>query len=383
MIVQIYNQSYNELKVRIGKIYNYELNSYFDHLIEIRNLASYDFESYKKFYVKNKSNQLFSTHFSAENSSILIIGSLDSINKHFINNRSELTNDFVSGVSDSIKSYLNYGYQIFKLNNTLLHFKKPQIMGILNVTPDSFSDGGKYYKTENAVNHALQMIDDGAAIIDVGGESTRPGSESVELKDELERTIPVIKKIFELRKDCIISIDTTKSEVARQALDNGASILNDISGLTFEPNIVQVTKEFDAAMIIMHIKGKPKDMQNNPVYVDVVSEVYDFLHRQKEIALSTGNEKIIIDPGIGFGKRLEDNISLIKNLNSFISLRSPIMIGLSRKSFIGKLLNLEVDERDNWTTLLEAISIINSARIIRTHNVKNAAQMLKLTHNLI
>lgn len=256
-------------------------------------------------------------------------------------------------------------------------------MGILNVTPDSFSDGAKYFSLNAAVEKGLQLIDEGADIIDIGGESTRPGSDPVPVEEELRRSIPVIKKILELRKDAVISIDTTKAQVAKQALDNGASIINDISGLTFDPDLISVAKSFDAGLVIMHIKGNPKTMQQNPYYEDVLSEVKQFLMVQTKKAKESGINKIIIDPGIGFGKRVEDNFQLIRNLEVFDSLGYPIMIGLSRKSFIGKTLDLEVSERDIPTVILEAVSLIKSARIIRTHNVKYCYQMVKLVSNLI
>lgn len=271
----------------------------------------------------------------------------------------------------------------YSLNGLEINFDQPKIMGILNVTPDSFSDGGKYYSANDAVEHALNMIDDGADFIDVGGESTRPGSEAVSLDVELNRTIPVIKQIKSLRKDILISIDTTKSEVAKQALDNGASVINDISGLTNDEKMIEVAKEYSAAVIIMHIKGNPKTMQQNPYYDDVVKEVYSFLSSQSKRAFQNGIDKIIIDPGIGFGKRIDDNFILISKLNEFKTIGYPVMIGLSKKSFIGKTLDLEIDEREVATVILETVSVLKSARIIRTHNVKYCNQMVKLLSKII
>ena len=271
----------------------------------------------------------------------------------------------------------------YNFNNRILDFSIPKIMGIVNVTPDSFSDGGKYFSFDSAVDRALKLIDDGADIIDIGGESTRPGSDPVSVAEEINRTVPVIKKIIELRKDVIISIDTTKSEVAKQALDSGANIINDISGLTFDENMIDVAKEFDAAVVIMHIKGNPKTMQDNPHYNDVVKEVHDFLLIQSIKAKQNGIEKIIVDPGIGFGKSVDDNFILIKNLDHFQSLGYPLMIGLSKKSFIGKTLNLDSDDREIGTVILETISILKSARIIRTHNVKYCTQIVKLASHII
>lgn len=271
----------------------------------------------------------------------------------------------------------------YKFNDKIINFKIPIIMGIVNVTPDSFSDGGKYFTIDDAVNHALKLIDEGASIIDIGGESTRPGSEPVSLEEELRRTIPVIKNIYQIRKDIIISIDTTKSEVAKQALDFGAQIINDISGLTFDAKMIEIAKEYNAGVVLMHIKGNPKTMQENPEYNDVVKEVYDFLLVQSIKTKQNDVDKIIVDPGIGFGKRIEDNFSLIKNLDYFQSLGYPVMIGLSKKSFIGKTLNLEDDQREIGTIILETISVLKSARIIRTHNVKYCNQLVKLAEHIL
>ena len=180
----------------------------------------------------------------------------------------------------------------YEFGNQKLSFDIPKIMGIVNVTPDSFSDGGKYFSVSDAVDHALKLIDEGASIIDIGGESTRPGSDPVTEKEELQRTIPVINKISQLRNDVIISIDTTKSEVARQALDSGAQIINDISGLTFDDNLIEVAKQYNAGIVIMHIKGNPKTMQQSPFYNDVVKEVYDFLSFQINKAIEKNINKI-------------------------------------------------------------------------------------------
>ncbi len=245
----------------------------------------------------------------------------------------------------------------FEIGKRKFDFKYAYVMGIVNVTPDSFSDGGQFIDEDKAVIHALEMIEDGVDIIDVGGESTRP--------------------------DAVLSIDTTKARVAEEALKSGALIVNDISGGTFEPEIFNVVKEFNAAIILMHIKGKPKTMQSSPVYSDIVSEVYGYLEKQTQIASSKGIDKIIVDPGIGFGKRTEDNLTIIERLEDFKSLGFPIMIGLSRKSFIGNILNLPVEDRDDATNALNLFAISKGARIIRTHNVKLAVQTCKLFNTMI
>lgn len=271
----------------------------------------------------------------------------------------------------------------YTFKNKKLTFDTPKIMGIVNVTPDSFSDGGKYFSADGAVNHALKLIDEGADILDIGGESTRPGSDPVSLDEELRRTIPVIKNIIKLRKDALVSIDTTKSEVAKQALDYGAEIVNDISGLIFDDKMIDIVKEYNVGVVIMHIKGNPKTMQDDPNYNDVVKEVYDFLLVQSIKTKQNDVFKIIVDPGIGFGKRIEDNFTLIKNLDYFQSLGYPVMIGVSKKSFIGKILDLDPDQREVGTVVMETISILKSAQIIRTHNVKYCSQIVKLAAHIL
>jgi dihydropteroate synthase len=270
----------------------------------------------------------------------------------------------------------------YKIGKRKFDFSFSYVMGILNVTPDSFSDGGQFIDKENAVNYGIEMVENGVDIIDIGGESTRPGSEPVTESEELERVIPVITEILRSRPDAIISIDTTKAKVAEAALKSGALVVNDISGGTFEPDIFNVVSEFDAAMILMHTKGKPKTMQASPVYTDVVSEVYDYLAIQSGIAFGHGIENIIIDPGIGFGKKTEDNLDLIERLEDFKSFGFPIMIGLSRKSFIGNILNLPIEVRDDATNAMNSFAISKGARIIRTHNVKQTVQACKLFNTM-
>ncbi len=282
-----------------------------------------------------------------------------------------------------IKNFEEYGSQSFAFENRVFTFDKPYVMGILNTTPDSFSDGGKFQNYEAAVDHAVSMIDEGADFLDIGGESTRPGSEPVSIDEELKRTIPVIKGIKKLRPDAVISIDTTKFEVAKKALENGASIVNDISALTFDKNIASLVQKSQAGIVLMHIKGTPRNMQDSPKYDNMIREVYDFLYEQTNFAVQKGIKKIFVDPGIGFGKRVEDNFEILKRLEDFKSLGFPILIGLSRKSFIGKTLDTPIEQRDVPSTILESISVLNSARIIRTHNVKLALQSTKLLENIM
>ncbi len=250
--------------------------------------------------------------------------------------------------------------------------KRTYIMGILNVTPDSFSDGGLYFDGNKALTHALQMQDEGADIIDIGGESTRPGAETVSIKEEIRRVVPVIKKLAK-KLQIPVSIDTYKSEVAEAALSAGASMLNDISGLRFDPKMPSVVAHYKVPVVIMHIKGTPKHMQKKPTYKALIPEIMDYLRDGVEIARNAGiaGDKIIIDPGIGFGKTCEHNLEIIKRLNEFTGFEKPILMGPSRKSFIGKLLGaLPATERLEGTASAVAIGIFNGANIIRVHDVK-------------
>lgn len=244
------------------------------------------------------------------------------------------------------------------------------IMGILNVTPDSFSDGGLYLNKNKAVKRGLELAEEGADIIDIGGESTRPGSNSISTEEELKRIIPVLSDLRE-KTDALISVDTTKSEVARAALDHGADIINDISALRFDPQMPPLAVNRDVPVVLMHMKGTPKTMQANPSYEDLLAEVKSFFKERLETAKTLGikREKIIIDPGIGFGKRHNDNLLLIKNLRALEEFERPIMIGISRKSFIGKILNLPVLERIEGTIASAVLSIIHGAHILRVHDV--------------
>ena len=273
--------------------------------------------------------------------------------------------------------------QIYNFGKKKFNFNYSYVMGILNVTPDSFSDGGNYFDTDIAASYGLNLLEKGADIIDIGGESTRPGSDPVTAAEELNRIIPVIEKILNKDENAVISVDTTKAKVAEEALKYGVKIVNDISGGIFDPEIFNVAKDFNAGFVIMHMKGKPKTMQQNPVYKDLIREVYDFLDVQSAKARSAGIEKIILDPGIGFGKSVGDNFNLINRLEDFKSLSYPLLIGLSRKSFIGKLLNLDVNERDEASNALNLLAIDKGARIIRTHNVKLGIQTCRLMNEMI
>lgn len=261
-------------------------------------------------------------------------------------------------------------------------FNQTYVMGILNVTPDSFSDGGMFFNRGDAVIHGLEMLNTGADIIDIGGESTRPGSESVSAFEEINRVIPVLEGILSKKPDAVISIDTTKSKVAAEALKRGASIINDISGGTFDAELINTVKNYDAALIIMHIKGTPKNMQLNPVYENLIEDVLGFLNLQALSARRQGIDKIIIDPGIGFGKTFEHNLTIIKELHRFTETGYPVMIGVSRKSFINKIIGDLSEDRDVATAVINALAIKNGATFLRTHNVLYGLQVSRILQNL-
>lgn len=253
------------------------------------------------------------------------------------------------------------------------------VMGIVNVTPDSFSDGGDAYNLNDAVERTLRLVEEGAEIVDIGGESTRPGSEPATLEVELGRVIPVIEAVSG-RINALISIDTYKAEVARQALMAGAHIVNDISGGNFSQNMTNVVAEFDAGVVLMHIQGTPRNMQQNPHYDDLIGEIRDYLFDavQRFKALGIQRESILVDPGIGFGKNLEHNLALLKNAHAFSDLAAGVLIGPSRKSFIGLLTDRPVKERLEGTIAAAVICSLHGADIIRVHDVKPVINALKV-----
>ncbi len=257
--------------------------------------------------------------------------------------------------------------------------RRTHIMGILNVTPDSFSDGGLYLNTDKAVERSFEIEKEGADIIDIGGESTRPGALPLSPEEELSRVVPVIEKL-KSRLRIPISIDTYKAEVAREAIKAGASIINDISGLRFDPEIASVSAEYDVPVVIMHIKGTPRDMQINPVYQDLIGEIRHFLEEGISIAQKAGvdDDMIIIDPGIGFGKTFEHNLEIINRLDEFRSLGMPILLGPSRKSFIGKILDLPPGDRLEGTAAAVAIGIMKGANIVRVHDVSSIVRVARV-----
>ncbi len=266
-------------------------------------------------------------------------------------------------------------------NNFSLDFsQKTYILGILNITPDSFSEGGLHFDKSKAVDHALRMADEGADIIDIGGESTRPGSDPVTAEEEIGRIIPVIA-VLAKKVNIPLSVDTYKAEVARRALGAGASIVNDISGMRFDPEMPEVVSEYKVPIVLMHIKGNPKVMQANPTYEALIPEIIDYLRVSIRLAVTVGipEDRIIIDPGIGFGKTFGHNLEIINNLQEFTALEKPVLIGPSRKAFLGKILGgAPASERREATAAAVAISIMKGANMIRVHDVKEMVKVAKV-----
>jgi dihydropteroate synthase len=271
------------------------------------------------------------------------------------------------------------------LKNGFIEKSEPLVMGILNITPDSFSDAGRFFEGNAAWDHAREMAAAGADIIDVGGESTRPGAGQLSADEEIDRVLPIIEKIKE-ELGVLVSIDTSKAEVARLAVEEGgADLVNDISALQFSEHMAATVAELNVPVVLMHIKGTPENMQKDPFYADVVSEINDYFQQRIDFALSYGikKEKIILDPGIGFGKRLEDNLAIIRNLRRFGEFELPILIGVSRKSFLGRLSGEAVPEKRLAETIAANImAALNGAAILRVHDVEATVRSMKVLRSL-
>src|SRR5919107_1385104 len=248
----------------------------------------------------------------------------------------------------------------------------PVVVGILNVTPDSFSDGGNFLHPEAAAERAATMLDEGADMLDVGGESTRPGSDPVSQEEEVRRVVPVLKRILSVRPEAVISVDTYRSGTATAALEAGASLVNDVTALRGDPRMASVIQEAGCPVILMHMQGEPKTMQKEPQYQDVVREVSDFLAERAEYAVAAGvrPEHIIVDPGIGFGKNLEHNLALLSNLDAIVDLGFPVLIGASRKSFIERITGeQEARDRVSGTVATTVLAFERGAKFFRVHDV--------------
>ena len=267
---------------------------------------------------------------------------------------------------------------MLQLNKHFYDLKRPLVMGILNITPDSFSDGGMYVDFNAALKRADQMIEEGVDIIDIGGESTRPGSEAVSVDEELKRITPIIEAIKKM-SDIAISIDTYKPDVMKEVIDMDVAMINDIYALQ-KPHAIDMIKKSNVGVCLMHMQGSPKTMQLNPTYKNVVSEVRSFLEERVNLIANAGIDKsrIIVDPGFGFGKTFEHNIDLLQNIESFKSLNLPILVGLSRKSFIRKILNGDHDDHLSGSISAAILSALKGAKILRVHDVKETQSALKI-----
>ena len=288
-------------------------------------------------------------------------------------------------IDSSLDNYVRSDYKIDCRGKIIDLGGRTHIMGILNVTPDSFSDGGLYADAERALAHAREMAAAGADIIDIGGESTRPGAEPVPEEEELRRIIPLIKRLS-AELPVPLAVDTYKSSVAGKALEAGAAIVNDISGLRFSPDMAKVATDHGAAVVVMHIKGTPRDMQQNPVYTDVVGEIMDYLEEGVGIAVRAGvdPEKIMIDPGIGFGKNLTHNLTVLSRLDEFKGLGRHILLGTSRKKFSGTVLDIPAaEQRVDGTAATVALGIAKGARIVRVHDVARMKQVARMTDAIV
>lgn len=270
-------------------------------------------------------------------------------------------------------------------DGTIYNFENMKVMGILNATDDSFFPGSRVPNVDNAVNRAMEMIEDGADILDIGGESTRPGSDPVTVEEEIERVVPVIKGIREKNKDILISIDTYRSQTAEEAIKAGADIINDISAMTFDENMADIALKYNVPIILMHIKGTPKNMQKNPHYDDVVEEVKDFLEERINFALKKGikKDRLILDLGIGFGKNFDHNMELIKEIDEFLVFDLPLLLAVSRKSSIGEALGgVPVEQRLEGTIAVSCYAALKDVDIIRVHDVLENSRAIKMTEVL-
>lgn len=260
----------------------------------------------------------------------------------------------------------------------LLDLTTPKVMGVLNVTPDSFYDGGRYQHLANLLRQVEKMVREGAAIIDVGGMSSRPGATIIEVKEELKRVLPALRAIRQQFPEIIVSIDTVQAEVAKQAVDNGAELINDISAGSFDANLLPTVANLQVPYILMHMLGKPVDMQDNPTYQDVVQDISDFFVNKLRTINQLGIKDVILDVGFGFGKTLAQNYTLLKRLDEFKVFELPLLVGISRKSMVYQALKSTAKEALNGTTALHTIALLNGAKLLRVHDIKEARETVEL-----
>lgn len=337
----------------------------------------------------------------------LTTGTDCAVHREVITGKVDISDCILSGsVSQLVKIAEKLKYQPFKLNilseqiKKLVSLlpdslyvrdisiewgKKTYIMGILNITPDSFSDGGEYFGTDKAIEHYKSLVQDGADFIDIGGESTRPFSKKVSAQEEQSRVVPIIKKIREFDQNTVISIDTRNASTARAAINAGADIINDVSALDWDENMINVLKDTKAPVVLNHSKGSPDVMQNDTCYTDVVDEIFDYLYKKIDFLVTNGIEqnKIIVDPGIGFGKSTEQNFEIIKRIEEFKSLGCPVLVGHSRKNFISETIESKDNSvLDTATLILSQMLADKKVDIIRVHNVKQHNILQKLNQSL-
>lgn len=267
-------------------------------------------------------------------------------------------------------------------NGSIVFLDEPIVMGILNITPDSFYDGGKYLEENQILKRVIKIINEGARIIDIGAFSTRPGAKTISTDEELNRIIPVIRQIKSIFPRTLISVDTFRSLVARQSIEAGASLINDISGGEMDESMFETVRELNVPYILTHIKGTPQTMQSNPKYADVVLEIISYFHKKIILLQRLGVSDIILDPGFGFGKTIDHNFEILKRLDEFTIFNLPIMVGISRKSMIYKTLNSTPDDALNGTLSLDTIALQKGAKILRVHDVKEAVEITKLVKKM-
>lgn len=380
MIVQLIDISIPDVFKVYSKKYSIFRDFYEKDLtgLEIRNLTKDLADKAREIFLENKEMCYVKSNEQNNKFDFLALGNFGVLKEISRNIHSEGDEELGFHITRVLRNILDYENKSFKIGDKEYLLNTSYIMGILNVTPDSFSDGGKFLDRDKAVEHGVAMLEQGADFLDIGGESTRPGADPVSPNEELSRVVPVIEEILKIKPDAVISIDTQKAEVASEALKKGAKIVNDISCFSKSEKILDAVKYYNALYVIMHIKGEPKTMQHSPYYDNVIGEVYEFLFNKIKTCESKGIRNLFIDPGIGFGKRVADNFEILNRLNEFKGIGYPIMLGLSRKSFLGKSIKLDITERDNSTVVAETVGIKNGARIIRTHNIKNAVEAKKI-----
>ena len=324
--------------------------------------------------------------FTSKKSDVLLIGTEAQFKKLLprLNRQSFNLPGISQRLAELLKNLKKYKFVLSFKEKKMDLARKVAVMGILNLTPDSFYNGGRYTTQSRVLKRVEEMVKEGADLIDVGGESTRPGAKEVDLEEEIRRVIPVISKMRELF-EIPVSIDTYKAKVAKEALEAGVDMVNDISGLRFDPRLKEVIARSGAAVVLMHIKGTPRDMQNNPQYESLMGEIISCLSESIRLAQKAGIdlEKIIVDPGIGFGKRIEHNLQILNHLGELRSLGRPILIGASRKSFIGNVLGLPLEERLEGSLAAASLAVMQGAKIIRTHDVKPTRRAVDLTQAII